>query len=193
MHRREVEASFEHPVRSDETLSQAFEASARNHVDRPAQQYKGGVYDRSLVAAGAVPAAPEGEFARLTYGEMRGLVRRLAAGFRSLGVADDERVGVVAHTRMEWALSDFALLAAGAVVTGVSPTASTGQIGSLLEDAGATGVVVENAAVLERVADVAADLGLSFAVVMDEAESVQTCGDGATAGGGGATTEGDGA
>ncbi|ESS04134.1 MAG: hypothetical protein A07HR67_01121, partial [uncultured archaeon A07HR67] len=40
------------------TLPRTLERSAERGADRTAQRYKGGVYDRSLVAAGVVDAAP---------------------------------------------------------------------------------------------------------------------------------------
>ncbi|MFW5903684.1 MAG: AMP-binding protein, partial [Halolamina sp.] len=116
------------PALGASTLSQTFEESADRHAGGVAQLYKGGVADRSLVADGIVDPAPPGEFAALSYGRLRGLVRTLAAGFRDLGVAADDRVGIFARTRMEWAQCDLGVLAAGAVVTTLSPTASTEQV-----------------------------------------------------------------
>jgi len=147
---RAAETDYDDAVVGRTTLSRLFEASADRHVDRPAQQYKGGVYDRSLVPD-VVDAAPDGEFATLSYGEMRHIVRRLAAGFRALGVGADDRVGLFADTRMEWAQTDFALLAAGAVVTTVYPSSSERQVRYLLDDPDATAVVVENGDLLDRV------------------------------------------
>ena len=167
---REAEAEFSHPVVGDSTLGVMFEESADRNADATAQRYKGGVYDRSLVAAGVLPPAPDGDFGWLTYREMRDVVRNLAAGFRDLGVDPGDRVGVVAHTRMEWAQVDFGLLAAGGAVTTVYPSSSEARVRHLLSDSGATGVVVENADLLRRVLAVEDELdsGLDFAVVMDE-------------------------
>ncbi|WP_440007778.1 AMP-dependent synthetase/ligase [Halomicrococcus sp. SG-WS-1] len=161
---RDAEAEYTDPVIDRTTLPRMFEESAARHENRPAQQYKGGVYDRSLTDA-ALPAAPSGEFRTLSYAEMRDVVRNLAAGFRDLGVAPDDRVGIFADTRMEWAQCDFGLLAAGAVVTTVYRSSSVSQVEYLLDDPDASGVVVENAELLDRVD--AADLDLSFVVVMD--------------------------
>ena len=165
---REAEATAEGPAPGADTLSEVFETSAESHTDGVAQRYKGGTHDRSLVAAGAVPAAPDGAFADLSYGEMRHVVRRLTAGFRDLGVATGDHVGVVSHTRMEWAHVDFALLGAGGVVTTVYPRASESRVRHLLDDCGATGVVVEDAETLERLLAVEEELSLSFVVVVDE-------------------------
>ena len=165
---REAEAAYDDPVLGRSTLAKMFEKSAGRNLDRVAQRYKGGVYDRSLVSGGVVDAAPDGEFAGLTYGKMRGIVRTLAAGFRDLGVGVGDRVGIFARTRMEWAQVDFAVFAAGGVVTTVYTTSSPRQVEFLLGDAGATAVVVENAELLDRVLEVEDELDLSFVVVMDD-------------------------
>jgi long-chain acyl-CoA synthetase len=180
---REAEASFDSPVLARTTLSRLFEESVERYAGRPAQRYKGGVFDRSLVSVDAIPRAPDGAFAGLSYAELGAVVRPLAAGFRSLGVTAGDRVGVFANTRMEWAQTDFALLAAGAVVTSVYASSSTRQVRYLLDDPGATGVVVEDGERLDRVLAVEDDLDLSFVVVMDEVagyddrEDVLTLGD----------------
>jgi long-chain acyl-CoA synthetase len=165
---RDAEAAADGPAPGAETLPELFETCAARHADRVAQRYKGGVHDRSLVAAGAVPAAAAGAFADLSYGRLLRTVRALAAGFRTLGVDPGDRVALAAHTRMEWAQTDLAVLAAGGVVTTVYPRASESRIRHLLADCGATGAVVEDAALLRRVLAVEEDLSLSFVVVVDE-------------------------
>jgi long-chain acyl-CoA synthetase len=150
-----------------ETLAEMFDAAVERYGDAAAQRYKGGVYDRSLTPD-VVPAAPDGRYASLSYAEMGGLVRRLTAGFRELGVTAGDCVGIYADTRMEWAHSDFALLAAGAVVTTVYTESSADRVQYLLDDPDAVGVVVENESLLDTLASVEDDLDLSFVVVMDE-------------------------
>ena len=169
---QEAEREFSDEVVGDETLARTFERSAERNADRVAQRYKGGVYDRSLVEAGVIDAAPEGDYADLTYGEMRAIVRHLAAGFRELGVDDDTRLAVFAETRMEWAQVDFAALSAGAVVTTVYASSSADGLRYLLEDPGATVVVAENRARLEEVVAVRDDLDheLDAIVTMDDVD-----------------------
>ena len=180
MNRRQAERGSDPGVTRD-SLAATFDASAREHADRVAQRYKGGVYDRSLVRTGVVDAAPDDAFAALTYGELRDLVRRLSAGFRELGVAAGDRVGVFADTRMEWAHSDFALLGAGAVVTTVYTSSSREQVKHLLADPGASGVVVGNRDLLDRVLAVEDGLDLEFVVLLDgephERDDVYTLGE----------------
>ncbi|WP_134671035.1 AMP-dependent synthetase/ligase [Halorussus marinus] len=165
---RDAERAYEDEVVGRSTLPRMFEESAARNSNRPAQQYKGGVYDRSLVGT-ALPAAPDGEFRAISYAEMREIVRSLAAGFRDLGVGADDRVGIFSATRMEWAQCDFGLLAAGAVVTTVYRGSSPRQVAHLLGDPDASGVVVENPDLLDRVVSVQDDLDLEFAVLLDGA------------------------
>ncbi|SNR64281.1 AMP-dependent synthetase/ligase [Halorubrum vacuolatum] len=164
-----AERAFTDDVVARETLARTFEHTAERNADRVAQRYKGGIYDRSLAGDGVVDPAPEGEFADLSYPEMRDIVRNLAAGFRELDVESGTRVAIYAHTRMEWAHADFAALAAGAVVTTVYPSSSPRQLRYLLADPEATVVVAENEALCEEVLAVAPDLDhdLQAIVTMD--------------------------
>jgi len=105
---RVAEAEYDDPVIGEDTLSEMLEATADRNANRVAQRYKGRVYDRSL-GGDVVPPAPDGEYRDISYDEMRAIVRRLATGFREIGVDFDDRIGIYANTRMEWALSDFGL------------------------------------------------------------------------------------
>ena len=168
-----AERAFADDAVARETLPEMFERTAERHADRIAQRYKGGTYDRSLVAAGVVPPAPAGEYAELTYAETRDIVRNLAAGLRELGVDGDTRVAMYSQTRMEWAQTDFAALAAGAVVTTVYASSSPSQLRYLLEDPEATVVVVENREMLDDVLAVRDDLDhdLDAIVTVDDVDT----------------------
>ncbi len=76
---REAEREYDDEVIGETTLGRMFEDAAERHRNRPAQRYKGGVYDRSLTDD-VVPATP-GAFGAISYAEMRSIVRTLAAGF----------------------------------------------------------------------------------------------------------------
>ncbi|WP_440771997.1 AMP-dependent synthetase/ligase [Natronorubrum sp. DTA28] len=167
MNWRDAEREYEDEVIGETTLARMFEESAERNANRPAQKYKGGIYDRSLTDS-VLPAATPGEFRTISYTEMRDIVRKLSAGFHDLGVEQGDRVGIFADTRMEWAQSDFALLGAGAAVTTVYTSSSPNQVEYLLDDPGASAVVVENEELLENVLEVEDELDLDFIVSMDE-------------------------
>ena len=162
------ERDYRDELRERGTIPELFERSAERHTDTPAQLYKGGVYDRSLTEAGILPEAREGEFASLTYGVLRDIVRSLASGFRDLGLTEGGRVGIFADTRMEWAQTDLALLAGGHVVTTVYTESTPEKVKYLLGDPDASAVVVENEELLERVLAVEEELDLSHIISMDD-------------------------
>jgi long-chain acyl-CoA synthetase len=165
-----AEQSYTDEVIGSDTLGEMFEAAIDRYGSAPAQRYKGGVYDRSL-STDVVPDPPAGEWATLSYEEMGSVVRHLAAGFRDLGVAADDRVAIYADTRMDWALADFGLLSAGAVVTTVYTESSPSQVEYLLGDPDASAVVVENESLLAEIEAVEDAVDLDFVVVMDECET----------------------
>ena len=166
---RQAEREYTDEVIGETTIPELILDSADRNAGRDAQMYKGGVYDRSL-AGDVVPEPPAGEYGAITYREMGEVVRHLAAGFRELGVGPDDRVGIYADTRMEWAHADFAVQAAGGVVTTVYTESSAPQVEYLLSDNDAMGCVVENGELLETVLSVEDDLELEFVVVIDEVE-----------------------
>ncbi|MCU4752574.1 long-chain fatty acid--CoA ligase [Halobacteria archaeon AArc-curdl1] len=167
MNWRDAEREYDDEVIGTTSLGRLFEDAAERHPNRPAQRYKGGVYDRSLTND-VLAAAPAGEYRAISYTDMRDIVRSLAAGFRDLGIETGDRVGMFSSTRMEWAQCDFALLSAGAVVTTVYKSSSPEQIRYLLDDPDADAVVVENETLLERVLEVEDHLDLECIVSMDE-------------------------
>jgi long-chain acyl-CoA synthetase len=166
---RQAEREYDDEVIGWNTVPEAIEDSAQLRLSQTASMYKGGVYGRTLVPE-VIDEAPDGGFASLTYGEVRGIYRRLAAGFDELGVKKGDRVGIFSNTRLEWALSDFAVLSRGGIVTSVYSSSSPRQTRYLLDDPGASGVVVENQELLERVLEVEDDLDLEFIVSMDEVD-----------------------
>ena len=166
----QAERDYEDEVIGHTSIPRLFADSAARYANRTAQVYKGGIYDRTLTPT-IVPDVPAGEWGKLSYSEMHDIVKRLAAGFRELGVDPGDRVGIFADTRMEWAQADLGLLAAGGVVTTVYSGSSPNQVEYLLGDAGASGVVLENGNLLERVLAVEDDLDLEFIVAMDDLEA----------------------
>ncbi|NHN41930.1 long-chain fatty acid--CoA ligase [Halorubellus sp. JP-L1] len=166
---RDAETEYEDEVVGETNLARMFEDSAQRNANRPAQMYKGGVYDRAMTRS-VLPGAPDGEYRAISYEDMRTIVAHLATGFRELGVEPNDRVGIFSHTRMEWAQCDFALLSAGAVVTTVYAGSSKRQVRYLLSDPDATAVVVENEDMLARVLAVEDDLDLDVIVSMSALE-----------------------
>ncbi|MFI6175597.1 AMP-dependent synthetase/ligase [Nonomuraea sp. NPDC051191] len=73
-------------------------------------------------------------------------VRALAAGFMAAGIQPGDRVALLAATRYEWTLVDYALWTVGALPVPIYETSSAEQVAWVLEDADPVAVVVETEA-----------------------------------------------
>ncbi|SOD58768.1 long-chain acyl-CoA synthetase [Streptomyces zhaozhouensis] len=79
----------------------------------------------------------------LTATEFLAEVRAVAKGLLRSGVRPGDRVGLLAATRYEWTLVDFAVWTVGAVTVPVYESSSPEQIAWNLGDSGAVAVIVE--------------------------------------------------
>src|SRR3569833_1333359 len=103
-----------------------------------------------------------GRWEDVTYAEFAAQVTVVAKGLIAGGVQPGDRVGLLAKTRYEWTVLDYAIWTAGAVVVPVYETSSPDQIAWILSDSGARALVVEtaeHAAAVDSVRDEAPDLG----------------------------------
>ncbi|MFD9332846.1 AMP-dependent synthetase/ligase [Streptomyces sp. NPDC060028] len=87
----------------------------------------------------------------LSYGELRARVREAGRALLGLGVAVGERVAVLAETRPAWTYTHFGVMAAGAVLVPVYPTAGDEELAWVLSDSEAAVVVCDDAAQAARV------------------------------------------
>ncbi|MBT2451876.1 long-chain fatty acid--CoA ligase [Streptomyces sp. ISL-43] len=117
--------------------------------------------------------AAEGGWSTVTYGQLRDRVRESGRALLGLGVAAGERVAVLAETRPEWTYTHFGVLAAGAVLVPVYPTAGEAELAWVLSDSEAVAVVCDDAAQTARVEALRGKLpGLRAVVAMDELRSL---------------------
>ncbi|MFT4086057.1 MAG: long-chain fatty acid--CoA ligase [Gordonia sp. (in: high G+C Gram-positive bacteria)] len=88
------------------------------------------------------PTADDG-WRPMTATESVGAVRALAKGLIAAGVQAGDRVALLSATRLEWTMFDFAIWAAGAIPVPIYDTSSADQLDWILQDSGATAIVVE--------------------------------------------------
>ncbi|WP_043446993.1 AMP-dependent synthetase/ligase [Arthrobacter sp. L77] len=86
-----------------------------------------------------------GEWENISATEFRRQVEDVAKGLIASGVQPGDRVAIMARTRYEWSLADFAIWFAGAVSVPVYETSSPAQVAWILSDSGAVGAFVESA------------------------------------------------
>ncbi len=90
----------------------------------------------------------------LTAREVEEDVRAAAKGLIAAGVHIGDRVAIMARTRYEWTILDFASWFAGAIVVPIYETSSPEQVDWILNDSGAVALFVETPALRELVAPV---------------------------------------
>ena len=110
---------------------------------------------RDRVAADPAKVAftvPDGDGWRdVTWGEVRGVVDRAAAGFLSLGLQYEQRVAIACATRLEWIEADLAVACAAAATTTVYPNTNVEDMSHIVRDSGSVMMVLENNAQLTKV------------------------------------------
>ena len=78
-------------------------------------------------------------------------IRATAKGLIAAGVQIGDRVAIMARTRYEWTILDFATWFAGAVVVPIYDTSSAEQIDWILNDSHSVGIIVETPALRDLV------------------------------------------
>lgn len=100
---------------------------AAEHPDRPYCEYK----------------SAEGSWRSVTLREFETQVAEVAKGLAASGVEPGGKVGLMASTRYEWALFDFAIMAAGGVTVPIYPSSSSSQVAWIASDAALALLIVE--------------------------------------------------
>jgi long-subunit acyl-CoA synthetase (AMP-forming) len=114
---------------------------------------------------------PVGEDWRsMTWRQAGERVKAIAAGLLSLGLAREERVGILSNTRLDWLLCDLGILSAGGATTTVYPSSGAEECAFILADSETRFAFVEDASQLKKLVAHKAELpGLSKIILIDGA------------------------
>ena len=85
-------------------------------------------------------------FVDLSVIECYDRVRAMAKGLIASGVEAGDRVVIMSRTRYEWVLTDYAILAVGAITVPIYETSSAEQVQWIVSDSGAVLAIFETAA-----------------------------------------------
>ncbi|GAB3860520.1 long-chain fatty acid--CoA ligase [Nocardioides maradonensis] len=95
-------------------------------------------------------------------------VRRLAAGLLSLGLQQEQRVGIASNTNYEWILADLANMCAGAATTTVYPSTNAEDTAYILSDSECRFAFLEDESQLAKVRERRDEIpGLEKVIVFD--------------------------
>jgi long-chain acyl-CoA synthetase len=97
-------------------------------------------------------------FVDISVREFVDKVRCVARGLIASGVAPGDRVSLMSHTRLEWLIVDFGILAAGAVTVPIYDTSSSEQIQWIISNSESVLALVETPAMAATVATLRAEL-----------------------------------
>ena len=128
----------------------------------------------SRVAAAANPRAilwqdKFGQWQPISSDQIYQRVRVLADAFLGWGVQKGDRIALIAENRWEWAVTDFATLAIGAVDVPIYPTLTGEQVVALVRDAGCRIAVVSTRKQFDKLNAVRDQTQLEHILIMDSA------------------------
>jgi long-chain acyl-CoA synthetase len=87
----------------------------------------------------------------VTAKEYEAEIRSVAKGLIASGISIGDRVAIMAKTRYEWTVLDFAIWFAGAVPVPIYETSSAEQVDWILSDSAAVAIIVETPALVDLV------------------------------------------
>jgi long-chain acyl-CoA synthetase len=109
-----------------------------------------------------------GRYQSLSPQEVQRQVAALGSAFVRRGIEPGDRVALLAENRVEWALTDYAVLGISAAPVPIYPTLLEPDIEFILRDSGSTGVVVSSEAQLRKILNIRSGLPeLRFVFGMD--------------------------
>ena len=110
----------------------------------------------------------EGSYRGISSREALLQVAALAGAFREMGVGAGDRVALLSENRLEWALTDYAVLGLGAVTVPLYSTLLEGDVEFILRDSGSKVIIVSTGDQLKKVLAIRAAVPeLKFVVAMD--------------------------
>ena len=108
-----------------------------------------------------------GAWQEISSTEVYRRVRALGQAFLDWGIGRGDRIAILSENRWEWTITDFAVLAIGAVDVPIYPTLPPEHIGELLRDSNARIVVVSTRAMYDKIAAIRNETALEHVVMMD--------------------------
>ncbi len=111
-----------------------------------------------------------GAWKPITSAELYGRIRAFADALRGLGVAKGDRVMLLSENRWEWAVTDLATMAIGAVDVPLYGTLTPEELGYSMRDSGAKVAVFSTKEQYEKLSKAGELPALEHVVVMDDGD-----------------------
>jgi long-chain acyl-CoA synthetase len=138
-----------------------------------------GVWDNAIAENRLTPAylvEEEGGWREVSWAEAAQAVDEIAHGLLALGVRKGDAFGILAHTRLEWSLFDFALAHIGAVAAPIYPSSTPRESRHILENSRAIGVLAEGDEELALIEEARALPGLKHVLTFADLDQLKARG-----------------
>lgn len=110
----------------------------------------------------------DGSYQSVSFKEAADQVNNIAGGLASLGVKAGDRVALLSENRLQWSLTDFAILSLGAVNVPIYPSLLAKHVEYLLNDSESVAIIVSSEDQYKKVKEVLNSCpGLKNVIVMD--------------------------
>ena len=132
-----------------------------------------GALDRFAGLPVAMRAKREGVWVELSWSALAERIQDLSLGLLELGIVPGDRVAILSENRPEWAIADYACLAACCTDVPIYPTLPARQVEHNLADSGSVAVFVSNQHQLEKVLAVRSRLPALRHIIAFEQDAVR--------------------
>lgn len=137
---------------SEDTINSMLQASIAQYGSKDVLQYK-----------------EDDTYVGITYGELGEKVKNFSLGLVNLGIEKGDRVAMLSENRYQWAITDLAILAIGAITVPIFPTLIPLQMKHIIADSEASSIIVSTSKQLKKVLEVKDSLPeLESLIIMDE-------------------------
>lgn len=103
----------------------------------------------------------DGQWVSLTFTQAVDMAEKLAAGFASLGVKAGDRIALMSQNRYEWAITDYAAQALGAILVPIYPSIMPDQVEYIINDSESVVIMVEDNYQREKVDEIKKNLKIT--------------------------------
>ena len=116
----------------------------------------------------------KGKYEGIKYSEYYTYVKRVAMGLASIGIIEGDRVAIVSENRLEWTISDMALIASGCITVPLYPSLTAKQIEYIFNNAQVKLVIVSNQFQLNKILKIKNEVpSLQKIIIMNEKYDIQ--------------------
>ncbi len=116
----------------------------------------------------------KGQWIGLSYTDYRTFVKNFTLGLLSIGVEKGDRIAIISENRIEWTMSDIAILACGAVTVPIYPASTAKQIEYYIQNSDAEYIIVSNQLQLNKVNKIKPEISaLKKIIIMNEKSEIE--------------------